>query len=195
MNRCLILAVGFGGWLMMSLSGCGPRNAEANAQRPAVIINKLKLTQDELQQEIAAAHRAPHAALSSTGEEPEWLSRLIEREILVQEAQRLGIDRDPAFMGTIERFWKEALIKLLLERKGREIAGQTRVYEPEIEAAYKQLAPQASAAPPESLPALREDLSRRILQDKEAEAMENWVAQLRQRAHVVIDQEAVDELQ
>ena len=126
--------------------------------------------------------------------EPEWVSRVIERELLVQEAQRLGLDRDPAFMHSIERFWKEVLIKLLLDRKGREISGEVQVYEPEIEAYYKKLAEEKSGTPIEPLSQLRQDLRREVRQKKEMEALEQWINSLREKSKIVIDQESLKEL-
>ena len=158
--------------LHLFLSGCGPRSAEAVVEKPAVVINKLELTQEELKQELKATSSLGHGALTPTGEEPEWLSRLIERELLVQEAQHLGLDREPNFMRTIERFWKEALIKLLLNRKAQEIGDQIRVYEPEIEEGYKELVKEGGGQPIGSLSELRGEISRTIRQKKETEAMD-----------------------
>jgi hypothetical protein len=176
----------------MALTGCGSQATEAKGQEPVLVINDLKLSAGELQQEqalAAATSREPVAG--GAGEEPEWLGRLIERELLVQEAQRLGLDRQPDFMHTIERFWKAALIKLLLNRKAQEIAAQVHVYEPEIEAQYRQLSQETA----EPLSTLREEIRRTIRQRKEAEAMERWLGELRARARIVVDREALAALQ
>ena len=104
----------------------------------------------------------------------------------MQEAQRLGLDRQPGFMRTIERFWKEALIKQLLDRKAREINAQVHVYEPDIEA-FSQQFPQEFEA--------RDDMERAIRTHKQAEAMDQWVAQLKARSRIVIDHEAIARLE
>ena len=94
-----------------------PATVEAGSEQPAVRINNLKLTEEEVRQEIASrgwTHADPPRDAAS---EPEWLSEMITRELLVQEAQRLGLDREPEFMRAIERFWKEGLIKILFANK------------------------------------------------------------------------------
>jgi len=171
----------------MAMSGCETQASGAGGQQPALVINDLTLSASELQQEqalAAATSREPRPG--AAGEEPEWLGRLIERELLVQEAQRLGLDRQPAFMRTIERFWKEALIKQLLDRKAREINAQVHVYEPDIEA-FSQQFPQEFEA--------RDDMERAIRTHKQAEAMDQWVAQLKARSRIVIDHEAIARLE
>jgi parvulin-like peptidyl-prolyl isomerase len=194
----------------------------------------------------------------------------------VQEAQRQGLDREPAFMRTIERFWKEALIKLLLSHKAQEIAGKVHVYEPDIEAYYERLSQETQArivrvsdepsarrlaqepeldvtlaelgsallddsgwqwyavgrldpvlesalfetlpgersAPIlfqgrwlvvavaerrprtiEPLSVLREEIHRTLRQQQEAESMEQWIGELKARARIEIDQQALAQLQ
>ena len=172
-------------------SGCSQKSAQALTEKPALVINKLELSREELKQEYRMNSSATHEASATKGEEPEWLSRLIERELLVQEAQRLGLDRDPDFMRTIERFWKEALIKLLLDRKSEEIGSRIHVYEPEIEGAYKKLTEENGGAPVEPLSQLREEFRREVRQKKETEAMEHWINELREKAKIVVDRESV----
>lgn len=179
-------------WLLAQFSGCGPQSAGTTVEKPALVINKLKLTTEEIRQDRLFTAWT-HDTEAVEGDEPEWLGRLIERELLVQEAQRLGLDRRPDFMRTIERFWKEALIKILLIQKGQEIGDRTRVYEPEIEAYYKKLAEerQKEGRPVEALPELREEIRREIREGKENEVMDQWIYELREKAQVTIDREAV----
>ena len=181
-------------WLT-SLTGCGPKVAEARAEKPAVTINKLALTQEELKQELTTTSWSIHGTEASRGEEPEWLGHLIERELLVQEAQRLGLDREADFMRTIERFWKEALIKQLLNRKEQEIGDKIQVYEPEIEAYYKKLAEKKQGQPIEPLLELQDEIRRTVRQNKESETLEQWIADLREKAKIVIDHEAISHLE
>ncbi len=49
--------------------------------------------------------------------EKELLNSVIEKELLIQEAKRLGIDREEPFRRSIQNFYEQSLIKILLERK------------------------------------------------------------------------------
>ena len=177
----------------LSFSGCGSGATETAAKKPVVTVNDLQLNSEDLKQELEQTSWS-HAGGTPSEDEPEWVDRVIEREILVQEAQGLGIDHEPEFMRTIERFWKEALIKILLNRKAREITAKLQVYEPEIEAHYKKLVEERAGQPVEPLSELREEIRREIFQKKETEAMEQWMAELKTKAHVVIDPKALSQL-
>lgn len=177
------------------LAGCGPKAAEATVQKPVVVINNLKLNASELELELSEIG-SPHEGGERVGEgeEPPWLVSLIERELLVQEAQRLGLDREHAFMRTIERFWKEALIKLLLHRKLQEIAATVHVYEPEIEAAYQKTKEETGLEPSLTLAEMRGEINRSLRREKEAQALEAWVSSLRAKSEITVDHEALSEL-
>ncbi len=178
--------------ILLGFSGCRPGIAKVT-EKPVVSINQLQLTREDLKQEMKI--QPLHAVQATPGQEPEWLSRMIEREILVQEAQRLGLDRNPEFMQSIERFWKEALIKQLLNRKEKEISALTHVYEPDVEAKYQEIvkdkAPDETVEP---LPILREQITRTVQQDKESQALESWISDLRKQAQIAVDQEALSQL-
>ncbi len=49
--------------------------------------------------------------------EKELINSIIEKELLIQEAKRLGIDREDPFRKSIQNFYEQSLIKILLERK------------------------------------------------------------------------------
>lgn len=50
------------------------------------------------------------------------LDDIIIRKVLIQEAQRQGLDKQKPFMREIERYWEQSLIKLLLKKKSEEMA-------------------------------------------------------------------------
>lgn len=45
------------------------------------------------------------------------IDSIVTRELLIQEAQREGIDKEEAFRQSIQNFYEQSLIKLLLDRK------------------------------------------------------------------------------
>ena len=182
------------GWICFVAGGCAPRSSEAENARPVVIINGLELTAEELQREVGTASSRVSPPGKTAGTEPEWLGRLIERELMVQEAQRLGLDRNKEFMSTIERFWKEALLKQLIRRKGQEVAATVRVYEPELEAEYRRLQEEGKVREGVSLGQMREEILHNVRERKQAQAMEEWVASLRTKAKIHVDLKGIEEL-
>lgn len=56
------------------------------------------------------------------GTKPELYESVITREILIQEAQRQEIDKEESFRKTLKKFYENSLVKILLERKNKDIA-------------------------------------------------------------------------
>lgn len=85
------------------------------------------------------------------------LDLAVRRELLIQEAQRQGLDREKTFMKTIERHWKQTLIKELLDKETQRI--------------YKS-----------------------VSEDKQQEAMSDWMEKLIKEADIEIHKEVLEEL-
>ena len=130
---CLIItgcAICFG-------AGCGKKE---NSEKIVARINNYSMSVKDIMDEI---EHSPYAA-----EEAKNLERLLDlairRQVLIQEAQREGLDREETFMETIERYWEQTLIKELLEKKTREISGTVNKDEQEkalddwLEGLYKK---------------------------------------------------------
>ena len=59
------------------------------------------------------------------------LNSVITRELLIQEAQRLGIDREPSFRAALKNYYEQSLIKVLTDRQYASI--QVKVSEQDID--------------------------------------------------------------
>jgi len=172
--------------------GCS--KAGESSQPAVATVNRTKIFRDDLQREFAAGRLTPAEIQTELkAEEIPGLTRLIEQELLVQEAQRQGIDRDSDFMRSIERFWKEALITTLITRKQKEIDAHVNVFEPDIEAYYREHYEKEPAPP--ALADVREEIVHRVREEKVAQAFESWVEELRKRADIRIDRDALTQIQ
>ncbi len=109
---CLIIT----GCALCFGAGCGKKE---NSEKIVARINNYSMSVKDLMEGI---EHSPYAA-----EEGKDLERLLDlairKQVLIQEAQREGLDRKETFMKTIERYWEQTLIKELLEKKTREISG------------------------------------------------------------------------
>lgn len=76
----------------------------------ALIINDRVITTNEFDSLYAAK---PVQIEGKT----EFVSALITKELMIQEALKEGIDKDPAFRKAIQNFYEQSLIKLLMDRK------------------------------------------------------------------------------
>lgn len=108
--------------LVMILTGCvlcfSPGcSKKPEPERIVATVNDYSMTDEDFIDEV---EHSPYA-----GEEAKDLESLlnlaIRRQVLVQEAQRQGLDRRRDFMKTIERYWEQTLIRELLKKQTREI--------------------------------------------------------------------------
>ncbi|HEB70695.1 MAG TPA: hypothetical protein ENI88_13920 [Desulfobulbus sp.] len=60
------------------------------------------------------------------------LNSVITRELLIQEAQRLGIDREESFRKSLKNYYEQSLIKILTDREYKKL--QIDVSEKEVDA-------------------------------------------------------------
>lgn len=90
------------GYLLMPVS--------APKQAAALVINGKVVTADEFDRLYFARTRG----LSDKGS---FINSLITRELLIQESQREGIDKEEPFRQSIRNFYEQSLIKLLMDRK------------------------------------------------------------------------------
>ena len=55
------------------------------------------------------------------GEDDDFVDEIITKQILIAEAQRLNIDREPGFRLALKNFYEHSLIKILMERVNEDI--------------------------------------------------------------------------
>ncbi len=100
--------------LMFLPFGCAKRGKE---EKVVAKINDYEMTVADLEDEITYS---PYAGLKEQNLD-EILDLAIRKQILIQEAQRQGLDKQKSFMRTIERYWQQTLIKELLEKETKRV--------------------------------------------------------------------------
>ena len=171
--------------LFSFLAGC---SAGSSPDKKVVAqIDKYKMTIEDLKYEFKNAPYDEIALLKTENGKKKYLEGIIEKEVLLQEAQRQGIDREKDFMKSIENYWEQALLRILIERKSREISNLTTVYDNEIEEYYKDSG--------EDLPLskVKNEIRDIIKQKKQTEAMNNWIEELKKRSYIKVDENVLKE--
>src|SRR6056297_2464487 len=86
--------------------------ASVDVSRPAITINDRIITENELQDRLAAK---PHDMTDQ-----QYIDSLIMQELLIQEALKQNIHKEESFRRSVENFYEQSLVKILLDRKSRE---------------------------------------------------------------------------
>jgi hypothetical protein len=172
--------------LFSFIAGCSPGNNNAGNKAVAQI-NKYKMTADDLRYEFKNAPYDEAGRIKTEKGRRQYLEGLIEKEVLLQEAQYLGINREKDFMKSIESYWEQALLKILLERKSKEISGLIHVYDNEIEEYCRD------SGEKQPFTKIKNEIRDIIKQEKEADAMNAWIEELKKKSYIKVDEGAVEE--
>ena len=101
-------------WVIGLCFGCGQK---AEEKKVVARINNYVMTVEDFEDEIEYSPYTP----DGTKDFEELLELAITKQVLIQEAQRQGLDKRKSFMKTIERYWRQTLIKELLEKESQRI--------------------------------------------------------------------------
>ena len=101
--------------IVLSFYGCTKQQEDVDI---VAKINNYSMTTEDLTDEMK------YSAHSEDGKQDmdAILDLAIKKQILIQEAQKQGIDREKRFMQIIERYWEQTLIRELIEQKMEEIS-------------------------------------------------------------------------
>ena len=101
--------------------------------REAVRVNEHSITDEE--------YRKAYEEKASTSPVPpdkkQFLDDLVTREILIQEAKQLGLDREESFRRSIQNYYEQTLLKNLTQRKMSDI--HVSVSEGEVTSYYERM--------------------------------------------------------
>jgi len=167
---------------LVALAGCSAGGG--GDERVVAQVNDYKMTVEDLKYELKNVPYDDASLLETEKGRLDYINRLLEKEILLQEAQKKGLDREKEFMRSIENYWEQALLRLLLQKKSNEIPGLIHVYDNEIDEYYRETGEDLS----------RSDISRIIRQKKETEAMNVWVQELKKHSRVKINEKVLREI-
>jgi hypothetical protein len=172
-------------FLSLSLFSCSQEKTEKG--KILAIINDYSLTLEEFQYQLAAELELDKDFKLTKEAKKEFLEELIRKELLIQEAKRLQLDREEKFVRAIERYWEFTLIRDLMELKGKEITQRTLISQEEIRDYYKEMQKSEEKLP--SLKELKEKINKELKEKKKTRILKEWINDLRGKAKIEINRE------
>lgn len=169
--------------LCFVISGC---SGSEPSEKIVVRINEYTLTPDEFNEvyaESGVAEDTPRAR-------EKFIDNLITRKLLLQEAQKEDIDKQRSFLRTIENLWEQALLKIVMDQKAKELASGVSVTEEELLDFYNQWEKDRPENT-QSFNEVRELIKWQMLKRKQQLAFNTWVNNLKSQANIKIDKKAL----
>jgi hypothetical protein len=116
-----------------------------------------------------------------------FLKDLISRKLLLQEAEQMGLDKEPEFLKEVERFWEKTLLKNIIYRKSKELSGEVSVYEDEIRAQYEKMIKEGLAEG--TYEEMYDRIKWQLLREKQAAAFNEWLKDLRKNSEIEVNRQ------
>ncbi len=150
-------------------------------------VNDSKISLDEFNNMLKLEVYANPELEMTADNRDQFIDYVVRKELMIQEAVRLRLDRKEKFVRAIEKYWEASLIRNLHDAKAEEIKKKVIVTDNEIEAYYAQH--QASLG--SSLAEAKSDIRILLESQKKAAAMEVWTHDLIESADIKIDRERI----
>lgn len=131
-------------FLLISVWGCEHKGARSD-DRVLARVNSYELKVSDFKEAADPLLLKQYESYSSAKDKEQILETLISKEVLLQEAQRLNLDKEKSFMKEIEGYWEQALLKSLINRKIKELSMNIVVSDNEIRNEYDRLKRRISA--------------------------------------------------
>jgi hypothetical protein len=151
-------------------------------------VNNYEITQEEFNEEFRESAFGQNDTLESR---KEFLNILINRALILQQAQAEDLDKEKDFLRMIERFWEQSLLKIALDKKSKETAGSAFVDDKTIGEAYNKMLKEGKAD--KSYEQMYRQIKWEITQQKETQMINDWMADLRKRAQIKVNYDLLKE--
>jgi len=174
MKKYLVILVA-----LLFIFGCTGKSKD---KKVLAKVNNYEITAEEFEEEFKAS---TYGSVDTLASRKEFLNTLINRQLILQDAQKKGLDKDKNFLKMIEKFWEQSLLKFVLERKNNEVAGSTLVNDREIQETYDNMLKNGKTDRPYDQ--MYQQIKWEITKSKETQAMNDWLMQLGHKADIKIN--------
>lgn len=155
--------------------GCGVK------EKAAITIDEITITEAEFNEAFQASR---YGVMGEEGRK-EFLKNYISKKLILKEAQKMALDKDPQFLNEIQFFWENALLKLILSKKASELGRNVAVSDEEIQGYYQTY--QESHFVDKELPQAYQQIKTLLLKEKQSGAIAAWEDSLKQQANIKIE--------
>ena len=168
-------------FLAIAVSGCArPQPPKETIAR----VNDYEITVDEFEEGFAAS---PYASRTDKLQaRREVLSSLVERKLILQDAQKKNIDKDKEFLRSIEHFWEQSLLTVALGTKTQELSRSVQVREQDVRRIYDGMVKDGITTKPfeDVFPQIKWQAQKQV----EAQLLGEWIDGLRKGAAISVDE-------
>lgn len=155
----------------------------AKKEKAAIEIGDIKISKEEFFQDYQ------NSSFYNQKDIEGFLDQYISKKLILREAERLGLDKDPKFMTDIKQYWEEGLLKLILTQKSNQFSPMAVVTEEAIANFYNKNKDTLFAG--KDLAIVRQNIQDYLIREKQKEALDHWVSTLKQNINVEVHKQVL----
>ena len=173
--------------LLLLGAGC-TANTPPESETIVLQVNDSAITLPEFNEMLKfSAYADPELEITEQTRD-DFVQYLIRRQLMIQEAARLKLDRKNEFVMTIQTYWESTLIRNLMDLKSQELKQHVLVTEDEITRYYTENKDRFDTPPEEAREQIRTILTSKKIEEK----LEQWALDLREKADIRINTAGFD---
>lgn len=175
--NCIFFAI-----VVAALCGCGSA-PDSSSGDTAIQVNDVTISTEEFNDLIKLqAYSDPEMNITRESRQ-EYVDYIIRKELMIQEAIRLKMDRNEEFIKTIETYWESTLIRRLLDVKTQELKKRVLITEEEMAAYYKAHEDQFL----QPFDAVKAQIKKALVSKRVEAELEAWSKELRSGAKIRVN--------
>lgn len=163
---------------IIGISGCKPK------ETVALSIGKVPVTSEEFEEAFIRSN----FALDNKEGRKKFLEFFISAKLVLIEAERMGLDKDPRFLQNVQHYWEQALLKQAVDIKSKESVPAEFSDERSLRAYYEQHKENFSG---KDFNEVRGQIKWILLRAEQSKAIDDWIALLRKKTDVKVDYKAL----
>lgn len=153
----------------------------AQKEEAVISIGEIKITKTEFERDFTKFNLSK----SDTKEaRQEFLDNLINRKLILKEAETKGMDKEKSFLEDVQDFWEQSLLKIAVDKKAKELFLTIKIDDKEITDFYNTNKDKFSG---KTLEDVYPQIRLMLFKEKQTKSVEDWMDSLKTQANIKID--------
>jgi hypothetical protein len=154
---------------------CAPK------EKIAISIDGIKITKAEFERDFQKFNLSkPDTAEARK----EFVDNIVNRKLILKEAETTNLDKDPAFLEDVQDFWEQSLLKLTVDKKAKQLFMNIKIDDKEIGDFYNANKDKFDNKP---IADVYGEIRLILFKKKQQDAVNGWLESLKKKANVKVD--------
>lgn len=151
----------------------------------ALQIDNIRISKNEFWE----AYHLSRSSLGDPADPKAFLEQYIIKKVVLREAERRGLDKDPQLLAGMQQYWEQELFKRMLTAKNKEFTADVSVSEEDVQRYYEHHKNVFFVS--KSLEEVRPQILEFLSREKQRENLLRWLEGLKMKTQITVDSQAL----